>query len=161
MPVRAPLVNGFNYQHYLRRARVPMQRGRLGPPSAPRQLQGFDGVRAPPGTADGSQPSFSRPPSSTGNASDFGPASSDHPGSSGALQMPAGNDGSANAARIPRFGATASSTYSEHHGAAPAPISDLSGGDKVRAGGLLHHEHSAFSIMVLMEQVFSWLYKGF
>lgn len=29
------------------------------------------------------------------------------------------------------------------------------------AAGLLHHEHSAFLIMVLMEQVFSWLYKGF
>ncbi len=102
-----------------------MQRGRLGPPSAARQMQAFDGVQAPHGTADNS----SRPPSSAGGVSDFAGSSSslypaaagtgfDHASSSTTKGSLAQNqDGSAHIP-VPRFGASASSTYSEQHGAA-------------------------------------------
>ena len=102
-----------------------MQRGRLGPPSAARQMQGFDGVQAPHNTAD----SGSRPPSSAGGASDFaGSSSSLYPAAAGSafdlassstalVQSAAVHDGSAHGV-LPRFGASASSTYNEQHGAA-------------------------------------------
>ncbi len=100
-----------------------VQRGRLGPPSAARQMQGFDGVQAPHNTAD----SGSRPPSSAGGASEFaGSSSSLYPAAAGnafdlAASSPAlvqsAADGSAHGV-LPRFGAPASSAYSEQHGAA-------------------------------------------
>ncbi|BDA50022.1 Metal transporter CNNM4 [Coccomyxa sp. Obi] len=105
------------------------QRGRLGPPSASRQVQGFDGVQAPHGTVD----SGSRAPSSAGGASDFAGSSSslypaaglDHTSSSTARGTTAQNavvqDTSAHGA-VPRFGASASSTYSEQHGRPPSGL---------------------------------------
>lgn len=91
-------------------------------------MQAFDGVQAPHGTAD----SGSRPPSSAGGASDFaGSSSSLYPAAAGTgfdyassstvkgslAQNVAAQDSSANGA-VPRLGASASSAYSEQHGAA-------------------------------------------
>lgn len=98
-----------------------VQRGRLGLPTAPRPLPGFDGVQAPPGTADGGSSSqiggFSRPPSSTGGdfgtVADYQPSSSSVATAVAADGCPKGPSGG----RILRFGGTASSAYSEQQGA--------------------------------------------